>query len=313
MVYEADKPTHKHRFHSNIESCQHYCVATRRLLGLGYNGAMSSVTKTSPTENAKKNKWVHLTILGVSLTVFGLWLGLTPSGLLGKADAIGYSVCHRIDLRSFHLGDRPLPLCARCTGMYLGALLALIFHAVRKPRAGHFPPRRLMVIFALFGLIWAIDGLNSVAYLFPSAPSLYQPSNTLRMITGTLVGVALATLIYPVFNQSMWREWKPVPVLQSVGELIFLLILAAVVVIAVVIENVLILYPLALLSGVSVLVLLTLVYSTLLVTVIRRDNQADIWRDLTLPLSLGFIMAVLQIALVSAGRSYLLGGSGLYL
>jgi hypothetical protein len=92
-----------------------------------------------------------------------------------------------------------------------------------------------------------------------------------------------------------------------------LLILAAIVVMAVVSGNTLILYPLALLSGVSVLVLLTLVYSTLLVTVIRRDNQANVWRDLTLPLSLGFIMAVLQIALVSAGRSYLLGGSGLYL
>lgn len=197
--------------------------------------------------------------------------------------------------------------------MYLGALLALTFHAVRKPRAGRYPPRRLMVIFVLFGLIWAIDGLNSVASLFPSAPSLYQPSNTLRMITGTLIGVALATLIYPVFNQSMWREWKPVPVLQSMGELTFLLVLAAVLVMAVVTENVLILYPLALLSGVSVLMLLTLVYGTLLVTVIRRDNQAEVWWDLILPLSLGLIMAVLQIALVSAGRSFLLGDGGLLL
>ena len=197
--------------------------------------------------------------------------------------------------------------------MYLGALLALTFHAIRKPRAGRYPPRQLMIIFVLFGLIWAIDGLNSVAYLFPSAPSLYQPSNTLRMITGTLVGVALATMIYPVFNQSMWREWKSVPVLQSVGELSILIILAALVVIAVVSGNTLILYPLALLSGVSVLVLLTLVYGTLLVTVIRRDNQADVWQDLILPLSLGFIIAAIQIALVSAGRSYLIGDSGLYL
>jgi len=197
--------------------------------------------------------------------------------------------------------------------MYLGAILALTFHAVRKPRAGRYPPRPLMIIFALFGLIWAIDGINSVLYLFPSAPSLYQPSNTLRLITGTLVGVALATLIYPVFNQSMWREWKPVPVLQSVGELTLLIILAAILVMAVVSGNVLILYPLALLSSVSVMVLLTLVYGTLLVTVIRRDNQADTWGDLILPLGLGFIAAVLQIALVSAGRFLLTGEGGLYL
>ena len=274
---------------------------------------MSTGLTTRPAESENNRKWAQLIILAVSLTVFGLWLGLTPSGLLGKADAIGYSVCHQIDLRSFHLGDRPLPLCARCTGMYLGALLALTFHVVRKPRAGRYPPRHLMVIFALFGLIWAIDGLNSVASLFPSAPSLYQPSNTMRMITGTLVGIVLATLIYPVFNQSMWREWKPVPVLQSVSELILLLVLAALLVMAVVSENTLILYPLALLSAVSALMLLTVVYGTLLVTVIRRDNQADGWRDLILPLCLGFMAAVLQIALVSAGRFYLTGGGGLYL
>jgi hypothetical protein len=197
--------------------------------------------------------------------------------------------------------------------MYLGAMLALTFHTLRKPRAGLYPPRSLMLIFALFGLTWAIDGLNSVASLLPFAPSLYPPSNTLRLITGTLIGIALATLIYPVFNQSMWRAWIKVPVLRSVRELTYVLILAAVLVLAVVSENNLILYPLALLSGVSVLVLLTMVYSTLLVTVIRRDNQADVLRDLVLPLSLGFIAAVLQIALVSAGRFFLTGDVGLYL
>jgi uncharacterized membrane protein len=274
---------------------------------------MSLVSKNKPAESGDKRKWTRLAAMMVSLTVFGLWLGLTPRGLLGKADAIGYSVCHRIDLRSFHLGDRPLPLCARCTGMYLGALLTLTYHAIRKPRAGRFPPRSLMITFAVFGLIWAIDGLNSVAYLIPSVPYLYTPSNTLRMITGILIGIALATLIYPVFNQSMWREWKPVPVMQSMGEFMRLVIFAAVLVASVVSGNILILYPLALLSGFSVLVLLTMVYATLLVTVIRQDNQAEAWRDLILPVSLGLTMAVLQIALVSAGRFFLTGNGGLYL
>jgi hypothetical protein len=54
-----------------------------------------------------------LIIAFIAVLLAGLWA--TPPGLLGKADAIGYAVCHRIDLRSFHLGDRQLPLCARCT------------------------------------------------------------------------------------------------------------------------------------------------------------------------------------------------------
>ena len=54
-----------------------------------------------------------LLILATGLILFG-WLAYTPPGLLGKADAIGYSVCHRIAVRSFMLGDRQVPLCARC-------------------------------------------------------------------------------------------------------------------------------------------------------------------------------------------------------
>ena len=54
------------------------------------------------------------------------WIYIAPPGILGKADAIGYAVCHRIDERSFHVDGRQLPLCARCSGMYLGALLGLV-------------------------------------------------------------------------------------------------------------------------------------------------------------------------------------------
>ena len=83
--------------------------------------------------------WRWLAIVSVGLLLIG-WLLNTPPGLLGKADAIGYAVCHRIDLRSFHLGDRQLPLCARCTGMYLGALLALMFQFFTGRRRSGAPP-----------------------------------------------------------------------------------------------------------------------------------------------------------------------------
>ena len=81
-------------------------------------------------------KWILFT--GVGLLFFG-WLLTTPPGILGKADAVGYAVCHRIDLRSFHIQGRQMPLCARCTGMYLGAMLGLLYLAVRYPRRSGMP------------------------------------------------------------------------------------------------------------------------------------------------------------------------------
>jgi hypothetical protein len=89
-----------------------------------------------------------LLLLALSLLLF-VWLALTPPGLLGKADAIGYAVCHRIAERSFLLGERAVPLCSRCSGMYLGALAGILFH-LRFGRRGGLPPRRIQAAFVVF-------------------------------------------------------------------------------------------------------------------------------------------------------------------
>jgi uncharacterized membrane protein len=242
--------------------------------------------------------------------LIGIWLSISPSGLLGKADAIGYAVCHRIDLRSFHLGERQLPLCARCSGMYLGAFLSLIYFQARRPRAGLFPQRMVIYTFVVFALLWAVDGFNSFMHLLPFGPRFYTPSNTLRLITGSLMGIPLATMVYPLFNQTMWREWKPVPVLKSLRDLIPLLALTTVLILLILSENSLILYPLALLSSVGVLVLLGVIYTTLTVTVTRRENQAKSWGDLILHLSIGVTFAVLQVLLIASLRAILIGDGG---
>ena len=49
-------------------------------------------------------------VLVAALLLIG-WLVETPPGLLGKEDAVGYAVCHRIDARSFHMGNTQMPLC----------------------------------------------------------------------------------------------------------------------------------------------------------------------------------------------------------
>jgi uncharacterized membrane protein len=239
--------------------------------------------------------------------VIVLWLANVPSGLLGKADAVGYAVCHRIDLRSFHLGDRSLPLCARCTGMYLGALLALSYYFIRRSRASLYPGRMIAAVLIVFGLIWAVDGLNSYLHFFPAVIHLYPPSNVLRLVTGVLIGISLATLVYPVFNQVAWRENLSQPVLRSLKELMLLLLLAALLVAAVLSDNPLVLYPLALLSAFSVVGLLTTVYTMLVLTVLRRENRANSWRELVLPLMGGLSLSIIQIGLIDLGRYWLTG------
>jgi len=237
-----------------------------------------------------------------------VWLIYTPHGLLGKADAVGYAVCHRIDLRSFHLGQRTLPLCSRCTGMYLGSTLAFTFLLLRgRGRAGEFPPWWLMVVLGFLAGAFAIDGVNSYLSFFPGAPHLYPPNNTLRLLTGTGLGLAMGVLVLPGFNQAVWKSWQRERSLSTAFELALLATAALGVDLLVLTENPLVLYPLALVSSLGVVILLTCVYTMLVLLLTGRDNQIERLPQLVYPALAGFALALLQIAALDVIRYALTG------
>lgn len=244
---------------------------------------------------------------GIVLT----WLLNTPPGLLGKADAIGYAVCHQIDLRSFHLGVRSLPLCARCSGMYLGAALTFVYYLARgRGKAGLMPSRPLIAILALFFMAWAVDGVNSYLHFFPGVKGLYEPNNTLRLITGSLLGILMTTIVYAGFNQTVWREWKPEPALRSFTDLGILVGLLALLDGIVLSEDPLIMYPLALTSAFAVVFMLTSIYTMIGLLLSRRENRAESWQGVITPALAGIVMAFVQIGLADIVRFWLTGTWG---
>ena len=102
--------------------------------------------------------------------------------LLATADWTAYAFCHRISDRSFAIGGRQFPLCARCTGMYLGALVAMLAIGLAgRWRSILLPRRNLFLAFLGLLVLMGIDGINSYSHFFPSAPHLYEPQNWLRI------------------------------------------------------------------------------------------------------------------------------------
>jgi uncharacterized membrane protein len=244
---------------------------------------------------AQRLPWKYLVVLAAGVVLIG-WLLNTPSGILGKADAVGYAVCHRIDVRSFHLGTRQLPLCARCTGMYLGAMLGFAYQSVIGKKRSGAPAWRVIACLAIFLAAFGVDGVNSYLHFFPGAPSLYQPQNWLRLLTGSGMGLGIAAVIYPAFNQTVWSEWDARPALGSLRSFGLLVVLALIMDLLVLTENPLVLYPAALISAAGVLALLTLIYTMVWLMVLRMENRFQRFSQLILPLTGGFAFSLLQIA-----------------
>lgn len=250
--------------------------------------------------------WRWLVFIAVGLLLLG-WLLNTPAGLMGKADAVGYAVCHRIDLRSFHLGERPLPLCARCTGMYLGAVAGLVYQHLLSRRRGGMPGKAVIAALVVLVLFFTVDGLNSFISFFPGAPVLYQPQNALRLLAGSGMGIAIAAALFPAFNQTAWVDWDPRPAMPGLRWLGGLVLLMLVVDLLVLSENPLLLYPLALISAAGVLMLLTLAYSMVWVMILRLENKILRVQQLVLPLVGGFGLAMAQVILLDLARYALTG------
>jgi uncharacterized membrane protein len=271
-----------------------------------YNGKDMENTPSRSGRPATDNLALKILLIAATAVTLTIWWLNTPPGVLGKADAAGYAVCHRISARSFFIGERQTPLCARCSGMYLGALLGIAYLSSFGKRSG-MPVLKISIVLGAFLIAFGLDGVNSYMHFFPVSPRLYGPENWLRLLTGTGLGLGIAAILIPVVNQTLWRNSDPQPVLQSWRQFLPLLGLAALIDLAILSGVWQLLYPLAILSAIGILAVLTLVYTLVWVMVTRQENHFSGWRQLWMPLMAGFLTAMIQIGVLDAARYWFTG------
>lgn len=173
----------------------------------------------------------------------------------------------------------------------------------------------LLFFLAAFG----IDGTNSFFYLFKQTaggaldhiPNLYIPNNTLRLLTGSGMGIALASILYPAFNQSAWKEadadralsWKKLAILIGIVLLVDLAVLT---------ESPIVLYPIAILSVLGVLALLIMVFSMVWILIMRQENEFASIKQMWMPFLGGTTLAFLMIGAIDLLRFQLTGTWGAF-
>jgi uncharacterized membrane protein len=251
---------------------------------------------------------VPIFIALAAFMVLVIWAVGTPPGILGKADAIGYAICHRIPERSFLINGAPMPLCARCTGIYLGVMIScLIAIASGRTRVSRLPPPSVAIVLGLFVVIMGIDGVNSYIHLFPGGTGVYEPHNWLRLVTGMYCGVTIFNIIFPVFNGVVWQQPTEGRSLNNLRELAGVCAVAAVVILLVLSERPVFLWVFGLASTIGVVMLLTMIGIVLFLSILKMDRNAVQWRDLGVPALAGLTLAFIQIGAIDVARFALTG------
>ena len=268
----------------------------------------------TPPPSRSRPFFKYFIIIAIVLILFG-WLILTPSGVFGKLHAVGYAVCHQIPERSFPLGAGTTPLCARCSGMYIGAVIGLVFQSLTAWKRSATPPWYVIVVLAVFVVAFGVDGVNSYLYLMKqvspgfleSVPNLYIPNNVLRLLTGSGMGLGMAAGLFPAFNSTVWadaREERALPGFKSFGIVLGITLLVDLLVLT---ESPFVLYPVAFITTGGVLLLLTMVYSMVWIMIMRQENAFTRLSEMWLPLLAGLTIALLQISAIDALRLWSTG------
>jgi uncharacterized membrane protein len=228
---------------------------------------------------------------------------------VGMLKAVGLflsGICHQLPEHSLLLAGTQMPFCARCTGTYLGASLALGHFWLRgRSRASRLPPPRILAVLGLFFALWAVDGVNSYWHFLSGNVLLYEPSNVLRLATGLVNGLALASLIFPLFNATLLQSPDQERSIANLRELGALLLQIAALGLVLLADVEVLLYPLLLADVLSVLLLLGMVNTMIVILLLRWENRAATWRQATLPLGLGLLLAVLEVGGIALFRAVL--------
>lgn len=119
---------------------------------------------------------------------------LAATGHAGEAALVRLSfapVCHQNPERSFHMLGVPLSVCARCTGIYSGAMIAFVVAAFGTSLEA---ARRRA------GAVLAAAAAPSLLLLILSAPGLIPDAAILRAVAGGILGLGTGVCLVPAFE-----------------------------------------------------------------------------------------------------------------
>ncbi len=90
--------------------------------------------------------------------------------------------------------------------MFLAAVLCFLgLWSMGQGRRSRLPSWRVGLVLAVLVGLWMLDGVNSFLFAVEESFALYKPFDALRLISGMGMGLALGTVLYPVYHLAFWR------------------------------------------------------------------------------------------------------------
>ncbi|HHX44073.1 MAG TPA: DUF2085 domain-containing protein [Chloroflexi bacterium] len=192
-------------------------------------------------------------------------------------------VCHQLPEHALVVGGQALPLCARCTGTFLGVPVGLLaLWASGQGRRSGMPRGRVWIALVLPVVAWMLDGANAFVGDLLGRVWLYTPHNVLRLVTGTGFGLVLAVLLYPTIHYALAPEAGDEPVLARPRDGLVLPLAGALQVATLQVATIAPYGVWAIALAAATTGVLTVVNALLIILALNREGTAQRWSSVAL-------------------------------
>jgi uncharacterized membrane protein len=214
---------------------------------------------------------------------------------------LGGGLCHQKVERSFSIDSLNMPVCSRCTGIYLGILLSLLaLILIERKIKGEFPSLKIVLISVGVFLIMGLDVVLSTI-------GLIQSSNIIRMITGFMSGWFMVLLLFPLANNSMFKRFARKNYLDSRKKFLTWLAAGIVGVILFIFTNQFAFIFWSTLSVLGLIAFITLILFIIFFSLNRRLlGSIDSWKKYLAVIAAGMISSSVLLSIFSYLRRFLI-------
>lgn len=221
--------------------------------------------------------------------------------LLKVLNFLGGGLCHQLDPRSFGFDGSYMPLCSRCTGIYIGFLFSLAAIVIIERRIkGEFPSVKTVIVVLCAIFLMGLDVLASSLRFFTS-------NNYIRFTTGFLAGWFIALILIQLKNILMWKKLVRVPYLNSRKYFLIWILSGLGLFTAFMFSFERLLMFWGVLSVLGMIAFVTLIVLILFFGTIRRfTNKINSWKCYILCFTAGIVFSIGILSVLSTVRQFLI-------
>lgn len=135
-------------------------------------------------------------------------------------DFLNTYIFHWHPSKAIWIGGHSLSWDARCSGIYIGFGIGVLYHLTVSRKAKNLPPWIILFANSLLFIPLLLD-VFTIQYGFR------QPSNDIRYFTGLLFGAAFSVYLYPAFIMLVYSRGYDSAVIGSLRRFVLLIVLIA--------------------------------------------------------------------------------------